>query len=306
MNSNDKLNRSRPGRAAKAALAARHARKCVICKHPEREAIEEQFVHWIHADRIVQDHDLRSMTTLYRHAHATGLFNLRRYNMRYALEHLIEDAIHAPVSGDCVIRAIRAHARLTAKGRWIEDPPKELILSRRVLPAREAAAGGQSHLQPGRLKSANAPEPVTNHLLGDGSPKPDPVTRQQTGNAVREMEAATRDSFPLSLPDRPSGPSIAEFLIGTPKRLETPATETKQTSEATSNRYENDTPEKPAKPASESPATSEYRPIRFADTPRTRRIGRFVVHKPNQSESAATETKQTTDLVSDRNNSPAP
>lgn len=91
-----------------------------------------------------------------------------------------------------------------------------------------------------------------------------------------------------------------------PKRLETPATETKQTTEDASNRYKNDTPEKPDKPASESPATPEYRPIRFADTPRTRRIGRFVVHKPNQSESAATETKQTTDLVSDRNNNPAP
>jgi hypothetical protein len=29
----------------KAALE-RHSRKCIICHHPEREAIEEEFLHW--------------------------------------------------------------------------------------------------------------------------------------------------------------------------------------------------------------------------------------------------------------------
>jgi len=29
----------------KAALE-RHSRRCIICHHPEREAIEEEFLHW--------------------------------------------------------------------------------------------------------------------------------------------------------------------------------------------------------------------------------------------------------------------
>jgi hypothetical protein len=266
---NDKINRSRPGRASRAALVARHARKCVICKHPDREAIEEQFVHWIHADRIVEDHDLPSQTNLYRHARATGLFNLRRCNVRSALEHLIEESIHAPVTGDTVIRAIRALVHINAKGRWIE-PPKELVLSRRDLPVRQAAAAGQSLLPPGHLESANAPEPAT---------------RQLTGKTVQEMEPATRDSVSLSLPQRPNGPSITDFLIDSPKRLENAATQTKQTTDAISNRMKIDPFAEADHAASAPSAAPGSWPLGFADTPRTRRIGQYVVQKPKQSES---------------------
>jgi hypothetical protein len=248
MNINDKITRSRPGRATKAALAARHARKCVICKHPNRDAIEEQFVHWIHADRIVEDHDLPSQKNLYRHAHATGLFNLRRCNVRSALEHLIEESIHAPVTGDTVIRAVRALVHINAKGRWIE-PPKELILSRRDLPVRQAAAAGQSLLPPGHLESANAPEPVT---------------RQLTGKTVQETEPAARDSVSLSLPQRPNGPSITDFLIDSPKRLENAVTQTKQTTAVISNRMKiGPLPE--AEHAASAPPAKRGWPLGFAD-----------------------------------------
>ncbi len=173
MNLNDKINRSRPGHSPAPDLL-RHARRCVICNHPERDLIEEAFVHWFHADRIVDDHNLPSRSALYRHAYATGLYDLRRQNMRYALEHLIEDAIHAPVSGDCIIRAIRAHARLTGDGRWI-DPPQQIIVER-----RDAAHGD-------------------------------------------------------------AGQPVSDFLTGTPKQLETAATDTKQTIGAVSNRDTNTT-----------------------------------------------------------------
>jgi hypothetical protein len=248
MNSNDKLNRSRPGRATKAALVARHARKCVICKHPEREAIEEEFVHWVHADRIVEDHELDSRANLYRHAYATGLYDLRRHNLRYALEHLIEEAVLAPVTGDTVIRAVRTHAHLTAKGRWI-DPPKELVLSRRILPVRQAAAAGQSLLPPGHLESANAPEPVTRHLTGK--------TAQETGPVAP-------DPVSLSLPQRPNRPSITDFLIDRPKRLEMAVTPTKQTTEVVSNRMKSD-PLPEADHAASAPPAKRGWPLGFAD-----------------------------------------
>jgi len=160
INLNDKINRSRPGKSP-APDPVRHARRCAICHHPERDAIEEEFVHWFHADRIAEDYELPSRSGVYRHAYATGLYDLRRRNMRYALEHLIEEArLATPVTGDTVIRAVRAHARLTATGRWIE-PPKELIVSRRVIPKKSAApraAKGQFLTgTPKQLKS-----PVTN------------------------------------------------------------------------------------------------------------------------------------------------
>jgi hypothetical protein len=218
MNINDKINRSRPGRASRAGSVARHARKCVICKHPDREAIEEQFVHWIHADRIVQDHDLNSRANLYRHAYATGLYDLRRHNMRYALEHLIEDAIHAPVSGDCVIRAVRAHACLTAKGRWIE-PPKELILSRRILRPRPAPCS--SRALPSRT----------------GETRKEFRSLPARTAATPSNAPATSDTVSLSLPERSKGPSITDVSIATPKQLKIAATNTKQTTDVISNRY---------------------------------------------------------------------
>ena len=228
MNLNDKINSSRPGHPPAPDLV-RHARRCAICHHPEREAIEEAFVHWFHADRIVDDHDLPSRSALYRHAYATGLYELRRRNMRFALEHLIEEARYANVSGDCVIRAIRAYSRLTDDGRWIE-PPQHIVVERR--------------------------------------------------------DAAHADA------DRPTN----DFLTGTPKQLETAATDTKQTIEAVSNRDKNTTI---ATPEYES-AAEPSREILFADVPRHRRIGRILIETPQRLEIAATETKQTIEVRSNR------
>jgi len=69
----------------------RHFRKCAICTHPDREAIDKAFLHRsrcrVWADdsaqrtivQIVKDYNLPSLSSLYRHAHATGLW-LRRLN----------------------------------------------------------------------------------------------------------------------------------------------------------------------------------------------------------------------------------
>ena len=51
----------------------RHSRKCVICTHPDREAIDEAFLHQPRNQNIVKDFNLPSLSSLYRHAHATGL-----------------------------------------------------------------------------------------------------------------------------------------------------------------------------------------------------------------------------------------
>ena len=195
MNSNDKINRSRPG-LQRSADPARHARRCAICNHPERDAIEEEFVHWFHADRIAERYELPSRSAVYRHAYATGLYDLRRRNMRYALEHLIEEArLATPVTGDTVIRAVRAHAHLTATGRWIE-PPKEIIFSRRTIPNNSAALSAKS-------------------------------------GTKRDAPSAQDGNSPVA--------AKSHFLTGTPKQLETPATNTKQTTAVLPNRDTNTT-----------------------------------------------------------------
>ena len=132
--SNDKLNRSRPGQPPRAHLA-RHARKCVICKHPEREAIDEAFIHWSHVDAIVEEHGLPSRTNLYRHAFATGLYGLRRRKMRNSLEFLIAEAQVVKVTGDF-------------------EPPKETIIWRRPSARSSRALPGPA----GETREAVRPE----------------------------------------------------------------------------------------------------------------------------------------------------
>ena len=134
---NDKKSRTRRGRRP-AADPERHARKCEICHHSERDAIEREFIDWHPPGTIVDDYQLNSRAGIYRHAHAVGLLPRRRHNLRCSLELVIQEAQRTSPSADAIIRAVRAHSRVTRDGRWI-DPPKHLIISRRTgaLPPRQ-------------------------------------------------------------------------------------------------------------------------------------------------------------------------
>jgi hypothetical protein len=112
-----------------AADPARHARKCEICHHSDRDAIEGEFIDWHHPDTIVDDYELNSRAGLYRHAHAVGLFRRRRRNLRCALELVIQEAERTSPTADAIIRAVRAQSRVTSGGRWIEAP-KYVVISR--------------------------------------------------------------------------------------------------------------------------------------------------------------------------------
>jgi hypothetical protein len=127
---NDKKSSTRR-RHRPAVDPARHARKCEICRHPERAAIEREFIDWHPPGTIVDDYQLNSRAGTYRHAHAVGLFPRRRHNLRCSLELLIQEGQRTSPTGDTIIRAVRAYCRVTRDGRWIE-PPKHLIISRRA------------------------------------------------------------------------------------------------------------------------------------------------------------------------------
>jgi len=66
----------RPERSATANIE-RHARVCTIWRHPRRSEIEEDFICWATPREIALRSDACT-SAVYRHAHTTGLFKVRR------------------------------------------------------------------------------------------------------------------------------------------------------------------------------------------------------------------------------------
>lgn len=112
----------------------RHRRKCTICKHPLRDAIEEAFLHWVSPKTIKDDYGLPDWWSLYRHAHATGLFAQRRRNVRFALENIIERSDEVDVTAAGLVRAVRAYASLTDSGEWVEPASRVIVSSAAATP----------------------------------------------------------------------------------------------------------------------------------------------------------------------------
>ena len=122
----------------RATNLARHAGKCGVCNHPSRAAIEFDFLNWRNPFDLVKNYHLRNLSTIYRHAHATGLFSRRRLNLRFALERIVERVAEVPVTASAVIRSVRAITRINDAGEWV-DPPARVIISREDSePARQS------------------------------------------------------------------------------------------------------------------------------------------------------------------------
>lgn len=100
-------------------LKNRHERDCKVCKHSDREQIEQDWIGWGDTTRIAKQYQV-SRDSIYRHAHALGLFAKRRRNIRHALERIIEKAETVPVSASSVVAAIQAYAKTNASGQWVE------------------------------------------------------------------------------------------------------------------------------------------------------------------------------------------
>jgi hypothetical protein len=107
----------------------RHQRKCRICNHEHREAIDSRFLLWESAHDIVKEFGLGHRSLLYRHASATGLLHQRRETFTSVLDSMVEQCESAPVTANSILRAIRAYSCLRAHGRWV-DPPKRRIVTR--------------------------------------------------------------------------------------------------------------------------------------------------------------------------------
>jgi hypothetical protein len=75
----------------KTANKGRHEYYCTICSHAKREEVERAFLNWTSLSRISKQYSV-SRDSIYRHAHALGLMEKRRRNVRVALEQIIEKA----------------------------------------------------------------------------------------------------------------------------------------------------------------------------------------------------------------------
>jgi hypothetical protein len=98
----------------------RHQRTCSVCGHEQREEIESAFIGWRSPATIAEEYGLADRASVYRHAHALGLFPKRQRNIRAALERIIEKAGEVDVTASAVVAAIQAYAKINAAGEWID------------------------------------------------------------------------------------------------------------------------------------------------------------------------------------------
>ncbi|HEV2491210.1 MAG TPA: hypothetical protein VGT03_15500 [Candidatus Acidoferrales bacterium] len=109
----------------------RHSRKCAICHHPEREAIEDLFIHW-HSPQDISEFFYKDETitwvSIYRHAYALGLDAIRRRNLGFVFERILDNAADAQPTSAGVVAAARALGCVGENGRWTE-PPKRILMT---------------------------------------------------------------------------------------------------------------------------------------------------------------------------------
>ncbi len=116
-------------RSADATVSlGRHQRACSVCAHEQREEIETAFIGWRSPAAIAEEFGLADRASVYRHAHALGLFPKRQKNIRAALERIIEQAGEVDVTASAVVAAVQAYSKINAAGQWI-DRTEQLSLN---------------------------------------------------------------------------------------------------------------------------------------------------------------------------------
>lgn len=148
------------GAAKRAPDFERHSRKCAICNHPEREAIEELFIHWHNPGTICFQFRPLNEYSLYRHARAAGLYAARRSNLRFVLEHILEQAERVRVNSGGILAALRAYACLTDQNEWVEPAKRVIVKTSFTREEPRAAAPSAPKPKPPEEESGAAPAPA--------------------------------------------------------------------------------------------------------------------------------------------------
>lgn len=114
---------------------ARHSRRCTVCSHPDRDAIEAEFIRWRSPIRIAEEYGIVDRRSIYRHAQATGLIHRRRREASRVLEHVLERAESTPTEEfDVITRALRLYTHLDDDARFREPVRTHHVLHGQIAP----------------------------------------------------------------------------------------------------------------------------------------------------------------------------
>jgi hypothetical protein len=117
----------------------RHGRKCAICAHPYCDEVEELYLDWRDPSYIASEVGV-PIRSVYRHAHATGLYAKRQGKLRSVLDRILEGVDSAQINGDCIIRAVRAYACLDRNNKWTEPATNVVFSSQKFLESANATS----------------------------------------------------------------------------------------------------------------------------------------------------------------------
>jgi hypothetical protein len=101
----------------KSTSPARHSQNCTVCRHPERVAIERDFIEWCPQTHIAREYKLGSRLVVWRHARACGLVKKRNASIRGALCDFIERSSRVKPTAAAFVAACATLSRLDREGR---------------------------------------------------------------------------------------------------------------------------------------------------------------------------------------------
>jgi len=101
---------------------------------------------------IAKEDGLADRASVYRHAHALGLFEKRQRNVRAALEKIIEKAGGVEVTASAVVEAVQAYSKINATGQRV-DRSEHVNLNLNELFERMTQQELESYARDGSLPS---------------------------------------------------------------------------------------------------------------------------------------------------------
>jgi hypothetical protein len=150
---------------------SRHPRRCTICCHPDRDAIEGDFIRWRNPEQIAKAFNITDRVSVYRHAHYAGLFQRRKRQVALVLESFLESAESCPIeAADMIIRATRLYVRINEHGEWVEAPRTQYFIT-----------GTMDSTEP----SATSPTPSPTQASAEPSDPAPPKPAERRRNAIK-------------------------------------------------------------------------------------------------------------------------
>ena len=192
------------------AALARHRRKCALCAHPQREAIEAAFLRFQSVAQIASAHGIRDRRTIYRHAHARGLFIRRNRALASSLELILEKGDRLEPTTYDIIRAAEKYSKIDEHGEKFRRPkPITIYVS------TESALGATSRPQPGpQNQNPNRHNFEANSTANHSKQTTEtPSNRHKFGGCLSQKNPRD-EAAPAAFPAELAGPG--GFLAGVP------------------------------------------------------------------------------------------